>query len=268
MSVGAFNTYRDVWLATHASVCFIKFFDPEKGVRLSSGSGFKVGSYLITNNHVLQVPSATGVLVQFVAQDGRTLVINKFFTMAEFRNRLLDGDSEVGWDYAIIDLDVPEFQHIPSLHLAEQDDQVIGTPIALLGFQLDQFNLSMHTGIIASKPEKQVVNGTVRYLQIDASVNQGNSGGPLIQVETGEVIGIITRKATGLTTYFEYLRTGLNDTLASHDAFGSIRFNNADFVLGQLQLRGLIDEIERSANVGIGYAYELEKVRHSLSLLD
>ena len=46
----------------------------------------------------------------------------------------------------------------------------------------------------------------VDIIQLDASVNSSNSGGPLIHPESGDVFGIITRKATGLTDMFDELR--------------------------------------------------------------
>ncbi len=65
---------------------------------------------------------------------------------------------------------------------------------SLLGFPFEGDNLSIAQGIISS----QFVKASGNYIQLDANVNQGNSGGRLISLETGKVIGIITRKATGL----------------------------------------------------------------------
>jgi hypothetical protein len=166
--------YEYLWSTVHASICSITF--QRAGERLGSGSGFKVGNKIITNHHVFWPPQeATHVAVRFVAQDGYTPVAEHTFLVDTWRKRLCDGDSEQGWDYAILDL--PESRACPSLQLASTNEYPIGMPIALFGFQFDQQNLSIHTGSIASKFEQ----AGVRYLQLDASVNQGNSGGPLIR---------------------------------------------------------------------------------------
>ena len=46
-------------------------------------------------------------------------------------------------------------------------------------------------------------------VQVDGSVNAGNSGASLIDIETGSVLGIVTRKGTGLTRLFHELRETL-----------------------------------------------------------
>lgn len=258
--------YKEVWVTVQPSVCSLTFFYNE--YRLSSGSGFKVGDKLITNNHVLQVPSATHVAVQFVADDGHSLTAERTFTIIEFKKRLLDGEPKDSWDYAILDLALPEFTSIPSLELAITDDNPIGSAIALFGFHFEQTNLAMHTGIIASK----FVHAGVPYLQLDASVNAGNSGGPVVRPDTGEVIGIVTRKATGLTTQFDLLRQSFSYWLDRYTLFGDLPFveqvESHTLVTVQTQLQAFANEINRSANVGIGYAYELARVRHNISLLD
>ena len=165
---------KELWRDLHRSVCSISFLI--NGKRISSGTGFRVGTKIITNNHVIQVPPATHVIVHFVGADGHSRIAEKAFSQQEFRSHLIDGEPESSWDYAILDMEIDEFKEIPTLRLKQDDDIAIGTTIALLGFQFDQSNLSIHTGILSSK----YIRAGVNYLQLDASVNNGNSGGPLI----------------------------------------------------------------------------------------
>jgi S1-C subfamily serine protease len=112
----------------------------------------------------------------------------------------------------------------------------------------------------------------VRYVQIDGSVNHGNSGGPLIDITDGKVLGIVTRKATGLTKDFE----GLDKVLQSNidllnRSSGSVFLSGIDPIAAtrmiQEQLRVVARNIGRSANVGIGFAYHISEVRRVLKLL-
>lgn len=50
----------------------------------------------------------------------------------------------------------------------------------------------------------------MNVIQLDASVNNGNSGGPLVDLNTKKVVGIVTRKDTGLYKQFD-------DLIASFD---------------------------------------------------
>jgi hypothetical protein len=91
----------------------------------------------------------------------------------------------------------------------------------------------------------------------------GNSGGPLIDVRTGAVIGIVTRKATGLTKLFGELRAAIDQNIAvGQRGVGMMSMSGFDpaqaFVAGQNQIIATLNEIERQANVGIGYAISSE----------
>ena len=257
---------KELWQEIYASVFSLTF--ENDGKRICSGSGFKIGKYLITNNHVIQVPNYTQVVIRSVEADGYSTSIQIPIEAYEFRNMLIDGDPEASWDYAIIELNIPEFLNAPSLSIEQSDEIEIGSEIAFLGYQFDQPNLSIHIGHIAS----QFIRAGVNYLQLDASVNQGNSGGPLIDVNTGNVIGIITRKATGLTNQFEALLTSftqsINNLQNSQASNVRVSFTGIDvrqaFLTTQHQMQQVAREIGRSANVGIGYAYKIYRIRSSI----
>jgi S1-C subfamily serine protease len=102
-------------------------------------------------------------------------------------------------------------------------------------------------------------------IQVDASVNAGNSGGPLVDPVTGVAIGIVTRKATGLSKMFEQLRQSAESNLKiAQAATGGISIGGVDpvqaFIASQHQMLQTFNEIERQANVGIGYAFSAEHV--------
>ncbi len=257
--------YKGIWQKIYKSVCSITLLKDDE--RIASGTGFRVGNKLVTNYHVIQVPTATHVQLRFVNEDGYTDYISKRISLDEFLTKLVDSMPVDSWDYAIFDLDWPEFNSIPSLNLCAKDEFNIGQSVILLGYQFDQPNLSIHSGILASR----FVSAGVKYLQLDASVNQGNSGGPLVDPNTSEVIGIITRKMTGLTRQFDELLNSFAQniqTLEQASKGGRMQMFGIDPIEGmkvsQTQMARISLEIKRSANVGIGYAYELEEVRSGL----
>jgi S1-C subfamily serine protease len=69
----------------------------------------------------------------------------------------------------------------------------IGSRVIALGYHFTDTNLAMHLGIVASRFQR----ANVDYVQVDASINQGNSGGPLVRADDGLVVGVVTRQATG-----------------------------------------------------------------------
>ncbi|MGC4075892.1 MAG: serine protease [Rubrivivax sp.] len=256
----------DSWLQTQASVLSLTFSDASG--RITSGSGFKVRNVLITNNHVVQVPRATHVQIRSVCSDSFTSAFELNLTYPHFQAAFVEGDPETAWDFAVFRIDGADFARLPSLQLAEDGPVEVGTPIAIFGYQFDQPQQSMHLGHISS----QYHRAGVHYLQLDSSVNHGNSGGPLVDTRTGRVVGIVTRKATGLTAQFEQLMQAFGQNIAGLQQLrqgGYVTVGGIDPVATtiaiQEQLRRLAIEISRSANVGIGYAYHVSKVRECVA---
>lgn len=251
--------YENLWINTYKSICSIQHWkDTEK---IASGTGFLIDGCLITNNHVYDCSQSNRIIIEFVEQDGSTIRFKKEFNKNDFVATLKTGSSKENWDYAI--LKIEDFKNFPSLKLCQSHKELsIGMPIGLLGYQFGNSNLSIHSGMISSKFSK----GNIKYIQIDASVNQGNSGGPLIDLQTGEVIWIITRAANGLSIIFdELINSFWKNIEALRLASGIMSLGPVDpievLIVSQRQMELISKDIKRSANVWIGYAFALDQIR-------
>ncbi|WP_175607376.1 S1 family peptidase [Deinococcus marmoris] len=242
-----------------------------RGQQLASGSGFLHRGHLITNNHNLQMireqaqtqPSLR-VILRSNVPGMKTTDNEVHLTPEDFQACLEDGSEETRFDYAIL--------RIPELLTQGRHEFCFGSPrqwrmgdeVALLGYPLNHQNLTCHTGIISSRYRR---NG-VEYIQLDASINPSNSGGPLIDPRTGEVIGIVTRRHDGFTELFRQVQ----------EFFEEQRGRLANQPLApllpqypEMELKGLtasnivslLEQLKRSANVGIGYAFSIEHVATS-----
>jgi hypothetical protein len=241
----------------HSGVLHIVFFD-RSGRRVASGSGFLSCGHFITNNHVFVAHmSADRVWLRREGDAGKQ---GLWLSALDFARRLVVGSTEGSFDYAVLDL--PELANASNHQfvLRVPDGRKIGDSIALLGYPLEHDNLSCHAGIISSFYER----GIVKIIQLDASVNAGNSGGPLIDDHTGHVLGIVSRRATGLSSLFGELRDGIKGNLELLDRHlvGEMFMGHVDpmkvMADGQRHVLSTLDEIERQANVGIGYAVSIE----------
>ncbi|MFZ0064167.1 MAG: Do family serine endopeptidase [Pyrinomonadaceae bacterium] len=152
---------------------------PQRGV----GSGFIVDSkgYILTNEHVVE--GATRITVGL--QSGE-----------KYRGRVIGIDEET--DVAVIKID--SAQNLPTVTLGDSNAAQVGDWVLAIGspFGLDQ---TVTAGII-SKKERETAYFTSfqRFLQTDAAINRGNSGGPLVNMR-GEVIGINSQIATSTGDY-------------------------------------------------------------------
>ncbi|MEH6691265.1 MAG: serine protease [Pseudorhizobium pelagicum] len=239
---------------TRGGVFNVCALDPQTNRLLASGSGFWCRGYFITNHHVMNVPAGTNIWLRREG-DADPLNSGTVFTYSDWLSRIVTTSDEHSYDYAI--MDCPELSNLAAIHsfeLIDPETLSIGAPIALMGYPLEHQNFTIHSGIISSFYKKR----TTRIVQVDASVNSGNSGGPLLDPLTGSVIGLVSRKATGLSAAFDQLRSVLGKNAAALQGQGGIFMNGIDsFKILSESYRSTLDltyEIERQANVGIGYA--------------
>ncbi|NLY67692.1 MAG: PDZ domain-containing protein [Tissierellia bacterium] len=162
---------------TTRSLRQIGFFQQEVG---GVGSGVIVDSngYILTNSHVIDNGNAKHIRVLFDNGD-------------EKEAKVLWYDSLL--DLAIIKVDA---KNLPVAKLGDSDKLLVGEPAIAIGNPLGlEFQSTVTSGIISGLHRSINVEGNVieDLIQTDASINQGNSGGPLLNSK-GEVIGINTAK--------------------------------------------------------------------------
>ena len=151
-----------------------------------SGSGILVrlpeqgGTFVITNNHVIQRAEPRQITVSL--GDGRLLKPSRVWA---------DPESDV----AVLRL---EGNDLPAAVLGDSDQLRVGHWVLAMGSPFG-LNQTVTHGIISAIGRGQVSLGsTIRikdFLQTDAAINPGSSGGPLVNLE-GEVIGINTAIAS------------------------------------------------------------------------
>jgi serine protease Do len=153
-----------------------KEFGQEEGRRpkviQGQGSGFVISAdgYVVTNNHVID--GATKIQVTFDDDD------------TKYEAKLIGTDQRT--DVALLKID--SNKTFPFVKLSEKKPRVgdwalaVGNPFGLGG--------TVTAGIVSALA-RDIGSGPYDYLQIDAAVNRGNSGGPTFNLD-GEVIGVNT----------------------------------------------------------------------------
>jgi serine protease Do len=147
---------------------------PRRNIPLGGGSGFVVSrdGYVFTNAHVIE---------------GADIVKVGFSNRKTYTARVVGVDKKV--DVAVLRIDAPRAELVPlafgdaeALRIGERV-MAVGTPFALQN--------TVTAGIVSGKSRRDRGAGDSYqdYIQTDAAVNPGNSGGPLVNLR-GEVIGI------------------------------------------------------------------------------
>jgi serine protease Do len=161
----------------------------------SVGSGFIVdkSGFILTNHHV--VDDASKITVRL--QSGE-----------EFLAKVVGVDVET--DMAVLKIETG--RELPFIKLADSDAARIGDWVLAIGspFGLAQ---TVTAGIVSQvKRETPQASLFQKFIQTDAAINRGNSGGPLVNMD-GEVIGINSQIATSTGDY-----NGIGFALPSNDA--------------------------------------------------
>lgn len=255
--------YRNIWKSKHQSIALINFYS-ENLIKVNSLSGFKVNDYLITDDSALHMKRYNTVEIRFVQADGNRILARKTLTREDFLSLIIsDAEGEDKKDFCVVKIDFREFKEIPSLKLSEESDLSVGQPIITMGYGLSEENLAMKAGHISSFHFKN----QNKYIQFDASVKQGNAGSPLIDLETGTVIGVIGHNLTEITQSHKNLEDILNKNIQLLKQYqGRLNIDDIDpvqvLIANQNQVKYIAREIYSMTNVGTGYALPANEINH------
>ena len=140
--------------------------------RVGFGSGVIISKdgYIVTNNHVIDKADVISVKLN----DGR-----------EYKGRIIGTDAST--DLALVKI---EGDDLPTIPVGDSDQLKIGEWVLAVG---NPFNMAstVTAGIVSAKARSLGVynNGVESFIQTDAAINQGNSGGALVNAR-GELVGI------------------------------------------------------------------------------
>lgn len=146
---------------------------PQRRVERAQGTGFIISSdgYIFTNNHM--VGGAEKIEIEL--SDGRT-----------FKAETIGADETT--DIAVVKIDAKD---LPHLELADSDELEVGEWVLAIGNPLG-LSHTVTAGIVSAKGRGQLgLAGIENFIQTDAAINFGNSGGPLLDLD-GKVVGMNT----------------------------------------------------------------------------
>jgi Do/DeqQ family serine protease len=153
----------------------------------ASGSGVIISDngYIVTNNHVVENASELEVTL---------------YDKRSFKAKVVGTDPST--DLALIQIDA---KGLPKLPLANSDNIKVGQWVLAVG---NPFNLSstVTAGIVSAKGRNHIIQneGAIEsFIQTDAAVNPGNSGGALVNLN-GELVGINTAIFSETGTFAGY----------------------------------------------------------------
>lgn len=167
----------------------LEYFYGYKGgqtqAQVGTGSGVIISEdgYIVTNNHVIKDANE----IEITLNDNRS-----------YKAKLVGTDSKM--DIALLKIDANE--KFPYSVFADSDGISVGEWVLAVG---NPYNLTstVTAGIVSAKARNLSTNGIHSFIQTDAAVNPGNSGGALVN-KFGELIGINTMISSNTGSYVGY----------------------------------------------------------------
>ena len=189
-----------------------------KDHRSYSGTGFLIGdgTKLLTCAHCVP-PDSISILLM---DDGKILDVEAKLFCFDKKN-----------DFAILELDRKIGE---GLELEDSEKMHIGNEIFTIGFP---FYINKRTLLVGN-----ISNLEGKFICINSSVNHGNSGGPLLNVD-GKVIGIVNAKMGNLSDYLQSIENLNNNYVMS---VGGVNVYDV--------LKQFVIEMKQNLNLGIGCA--------------
>ena len=140
-----------------------------RGSALGSGFVISADGFIVTNNHVIE--NADEILIEFWSGE-------------ELPAEVIGTDPNT--DIALLKVDGTDLPFVP---FGDSDGMQTGDWVMAMGNPLGQ-GFSVSAGIVSAR-ERELQGAYDDYIQTDAAINRGNSGGPLFNLD-GEVIGVNT----------------------------------------------------------------------------
>ena len=174
--------------------------------RTAAGSGVIISTdgYIVTNNHVVD------------GADELTVTLND---NKEYSARIIGADATT--DLALIKIDG---KNLPAIQIANSDDVKVGEWVLAVGNPLG-LNNTVTAGIVSAKA-RSMGSGVSSMIQTDAAINQGNSGGALVNTN-GALIGInamiYSQTGSNIGYGFAIPTTIMNKVVADIKQYGNVQ---------------------------------------------
>ncbi len=234
------NLYREITSSTLLVQC---------GTSRGSGFHFIKPKFIVTNYHVVEDHLGNGNVVIASTDDGY-----------EFELELIGSSPSNEYDFAIFRTKskIPEGRAVLLPKILEPFE--IGTELAFSGFPHGIQDLLVQRAIVSG-----LINDETFY--IDGSVNGGNSGGPIVDISDGSVIGIVTERrflgGADLDNLQQVARQ-IQDHWHRIGGRGGVVIMGIDFgAFTSLMADAMVlikQVLEANANTGIGIGYSIRFV--------
>lgn len=250
--------YREVWKKYHGAVCSIEFLG-SSGSRIYGLTGFRTGQKIVTDDMLYNIKGAQEVVISFYREDGMTVSSQLKMGYHELLYILPDKEDFDDLGFVVIPADFPEFRKTSSFELCRDCGPILGQEAVSLAYQSEYNNVSIKSAMVSSCFKNEL---GLSFIQYDGTVKPGSSGGPLIDIVSGTVLGITSVKEMSVVKNYKKLSNIIENNLALLKAEeGKWQINDIDpiqvLIANQNQIKHVAREFFKNSTVRIGFALDI-----------
>jgi S1-C subfamily serine protease len=217
----------------------------------SKGSGAFIGDqHVLTCFHVVATLSVQGSTVNWTLYPDLQVVLPSGETIgATVVSVPTQADpSPLLQDFALVKLKSKPTKSFSKVPLApEKETLTVGDDVVFSGYPLATPGMVTHRGMVSG------FDSSSSLIFVQASINKGNSGGALLNMQ-GHVVGIISMREGGISRGLDELRVDIDKTSSQ----GSVKIMGVDPLQAT---RAIIQTLDQYISTGIGYARSIKFTR-------
>ena len=257
--------YQKHWERYHRAVCSVNFYGKSSS-RILGVTGFRVGDKIVTDDQIYNLTDPSEVRIRFYGDDGYHVSREISFSLEEFRELIPEKSEFENLGLAYFTLEPKYLEGSTSFELCPNCHTPIGKEVFTISYQYDQDSLALKSALISSH---YVSERKLSYIQFDGTVRPGTSGSPLVEYESGKVIGIVANKELQIVkSYREILKTIDKNLEILETVKDKWYIDEVDpiqvLIANQYQVKHLSKEIFANFAIKAGYALDVNHLREHL----
>jgi len=254
--------YRKIWKEYHRGVCSINFYGKTNS-KILGITGFRTGNMIITDDQIYNQKDVSEIKIRFYEDDGAKVFKELLFSYDEY-TKMLPAKSEFdGLGFAFFSLDDEQLEGTIPLELCQNCSSHIGNEALTISYQYDQNNIALNSALISSNVKNE---RGLSYIEFDGTIRTGISGSPLMDLESGKVVGIVANKELQFVKSYREILRNIDANLKALEAVeGKWFVDDVDpiqvLIVNQFQLKHLAREFFTNFALKAGYALDVNHLR-------
>jgi hypothetical protein len=199
--------YPSIWKAFNNSVCTLNYFN-KRNILYYRSTGFRLGNFLICGCCIREIKNGDYLTIEFISTSpvGHKSILK--FTAEDLYERSAGNQRELS-GINFLSIRQKELEKVPPIRGFCQSEPAIGTPVAILACSTRTDHPYLKSGMVSSNLD---VNGR-KMILIESTIEKGNCGAPVINAESGRLIGVLTDEMTSSSDSYRSLKPIIDENI-------------------------------------------------------